>query len=141
MRKAIGAVIDDWHQAAAAADEERYFGHLSRDAVFMGTDASERWSRAAFRAYAKPHFDKGKAWSFKAIRRSIHIETSGLAWFDEDLATPNLGPARGSGVVRSEGIPPRWRIVHYNLSITIPNDRFGAVRKLLSKEPPKLRGR
>jgi hypothetical protein len=52
-----------------------------------------------------------------------------IAWFDEDLETQNLGPARGSGVVSwRDG---RWLIEQYVLSVTIPNERFRAVRELL----------
>ena len=51
------------------------------------------------------------------------------AWFEEDLETANLGPARGSGVlVRSDG---RWLIEQYVLSITVPNEKFKAVKELL----------
>lgn len=130
-REAIAAVLDDWHAAAADADETRYFGHMARDAVFLGTDATERWTRPEFRAYAHPHFERGDAWTFRSVRRAITLHPSGrLAWFDEDLETENLGPARGSGVLRLEpdGV---WRLVQYNLAITVPNDRFGAVRALL----------
>ena len=35
--KAISRVLDDWHAAASAADEQRYFGHFTPDAVFLGT--------------------------------------------------------------------------------------------------------
>lgn len=131
---AINGVIDDWHAAAKAADEARYFGHLTDDAVFLGTDATERWNKSAFREYAHPHFAKGKAWSFEAIRRDVVMSQDGrLAWFDEDLATPNLGPARGSGVLRKIGAV--WRIAHYNLSITVPNERFKDVKALLDGQP------
>ena len=86
------------------ADEARYFGHFAAGAVFLGTDATERWDAVAFRAYAHPHFARGKAWSFSAVRRAIILAPDGtVAWFDEDLATPNLGPARGSGVLVREG--------------------------------------
>jgi ketosteroid isomerase-like protein len=127
---AINAVVDGWHEAAARADEQRYFAHMSDDAVFMGTDASERWDKAAFQIYAHPHFAKGKAWSFRASRRAVMLSHDGsVAWFDEDLVTPNLGPARGSGVLRKQG--EDWRIVHYNLTITVPNERFKEVKTLL----------
>jgi ketosteroid isomerase-like protein/plastocyanin len=134
-KTAIGEVLDDWHAAAAAADEARYFAHLTEDAVFLGTDATERWNKAAFRQYAHPHFAKGKAWSFSAVRRAITVSADGrLAWFDEDLDTPNLGPARGSGVLRKEnGV---WRIAHYNLAITVPNDQFDAVKRALGTGQP-----
>lgn len=131
---AIHGVVDDWHAAAKAADEERYFGHLTDDAIFLGTDATERWNKRAFREYAHPHFAKGKAWSFEAVRRDVVVSQDGrIAWFDEDLATPNLGPTRGSGVLQKRG--GVWRIAHYNLSITVPNERFKDVKALLESEP------
>ncbi|WP_394847257.1 nuclear transport factor 2 family protein [Pendulispora brunnea] len=140
-RRAIGAMLDDWHDAAAKADEARYFGHFTNDAIFLGTDATERWDVAAFRAFAHPYFAKGKAWSFRATRRGITIATDGrTAWFDEDLHTGNLGPSRGSGVVvREEG---RWKIAHYDLSIPIPNERVKDIVERIAAPPPvKLRDR
>ena len=117
---AVGAVLDDWHAAAAAADEPRYFKHFAPDAVFLGTDGSERWTVEEFRRYAHPYFAKGRAWTFKPAGRHVLISRDGaVAWFDEALDTPNLGPARGSGVlVRIKGA---WKIAHYNLSVPIPN--------------------
>ena len=117
---AIAAALDDFHLAAAQADEARYFGHLDEDAVFLGTDATERWTKAQFQAYAHPYFAKGKAWSFKATRRAITLAPDGrMAWFDEDLATPNLGPCRGSGVLLLRD--GAWKIEQYNLAFTVPN--------------------
>jgi ketosteroid isomerase-like protein len=124
----VAAAIDDWHQAAAAADEQRYFGHFAPDGVFMGTDATERWTVAQFRVWAKPHFDKKKAWNFKAHDRHVAFSADGAtAWFDELLDTPNLGPCRGSGVVVKIGND--WKIAQYNLSIPIPNALADAVVK------------
>jgi uncharacterized protein (TIGR02246 family) len=118
---AVNAVLDDWHKAAAQADEARYFSHFTPDAVYLGTDASERWTRDEFRAWARPHFAKGKAWSFTAVSRHVSFSKDGaVAWFDEALATPNMGPARGSGVLVKDG--EAWKIAQYNLSIPIPND-------------------
>jgi ketosteroid isomerase-like protein len=125
--KAVNAVLDDWHAAAAKADEARYFGHLTADSIFMGTDATERWDKAAFQAFAHPYFAKGKAWSFKAVRRAVMFSPDGAtAWFDEDLDTPNMGPCRGTGVLsRQEG---RWKIRHYNLTVPIPNALMNEVK-------------
>jgi len=128
----IARVLDDWHLAASKADEAGYFKHLSDDSIFLGTDATERWDKKAFQSFAHPHFAKGKAWSFAASRRAIMLSGDGkLAWFDEDLKTQNLGPARGSGVLRLE--KGTWQIVHYNLTITVPNDKFAKVKKLLEE--------
>jgi uncharacterized protein (TIGR02246 family) len=119
--KAVETVLDGWHAAAAAADETRYFDRFAPDGVFLGTDATERWTVEEFRRYAHPHFAKGKAWSFRAVSRHVTFSENGaVAWFDEALDTPNLGPARGSGVlVRIAG---EWKIAQYNLSIPIPNE-------------------
>jgi SnoaL-like domain len=128
----IGRALDDFHAAAAAADEDRYFAHFTRNAIFLGTDATERWSVVAFRAFAHPFFARGKAWSFRPVRRSITVIDGGAAaFFDEELATPNLGPARGSGVLISEG--GAWKIAQYNLAITVPNEKMASVRELLER--------
>ena len=125
----ISRVLDDWHDAAAKADEERYFGHFTTGAVFLGTDANERWTLPEFRAYAHPHFAKGKAWSFRSIRRDVAF-SGDIAWFDEDLDTPNLGPARGSGVLVRDA-KGEWKIAEYNLSVPIPNDKMKDVKALI----------
>ncbi|MDP2877458.1 MAG: nuclear transport factor 2 family protein [Holophaga sp.] len=124
---AVSAVLDDWHLAAAQADEARYFGHLREGAVFLGTDATERWTKVEFQVWAHPFFKRGKAWAFKAKKRSIAFSVDGKsAWFDEDLDTPNLGPARGSGILVQE--QDRWRIAQYNLSVPIPNPLMDRVK-------------
>ncbi len=125
----IGAVLDDWHAAAAASDEARYFDHFTEDGIFLGTDATERWDVAAFREFAHPHFEEGNGWAFTVVRRDIIVDGD-RAWFDEDLASEHLGPLRGSGVLRWDG--ERWRIAHYNLTLTIPNERVGAVRAAIA---------
>ena len=113
----VAAVLDDWH---AAADEARYFAHFTRDAVFLGTDGTERWTRDAFKAWAHPFFARKKAWSFKSVTRHVAFSKDGqVAWFDEALDTPNMGPCRGSGVLVRYG--SKWWIAQYNLSIPIPN--------------------
>jgi ketosteroid isomerase-like protein len=117
----VNTVLDDWHEAAAAADFNRYFNHFSGDsAIFMGTDATERWTVTEFKAYAKPYFDDSDAWNFTPVQRHVYISDAGeTAWFDEKLGTPNLGPARGTGVLIHQDTT--WKIAHYNLSIPIPN--------------------
>jgi ketosteroid isomerase-like protein len=129
----VSRVLDDWHDAASKADEERYFSHFAASGVFMGTDATERWTVPQFRAYAHPHFAKGKAWNFAPTRRAVEMRGD-VAWFDEDLATPNLGPARGSGVLVWEA--DRWKIAHYNLTITVPNERMKEIKTLLEQPAP-----
>ena len=116
----MNRVVDDWHKAAAQADEGRYFGHMTADSVFLGTDATERWDYAAFRAFAHPYFAKGTAWTFTPRNRHVMIDPDGdTAWFDEALDSASYGECRGTGVLRREN--GAWKIAHYNLTIPIPN--------------------
>tara|TARA_R110002167_G_scaffold163242_7_gene359979 strand:+ start:1116 stop:1601 length:486 start_codon:yes stop_codon:yes gene_type:complete len=116
----IRTVLDAWHQAASDADFDVYFGLMTKDAVFIGTDATENWDRSAFRSYAKPHFDQGKAWHFTALQRHVYLNgTNDIAWFDELLDT-QMKLCRGSGVVKK--VAGQWKIAHYVLSIAVPNE-------------------
>jgi uncharacterized protein (TIGR02246 family) len=126
--RAVGAVLDAWHAAADAADEEKYFSYFAPDAVFLGTDANERWTRDEFRRFAHPYFAKGKGWSLKSVARWVTLAPDRkVAWFDEALATPHLGPCRGSGVLVATSAG--WKIAQYNLSIPIPNDLVEEFKK------------
>ncbi len=130
--RAVARELDDFHDAAAHADEGRYFAHFAPDAVFLGTDATERWDVAAFRAYAHPHFASGHGWTYHPQRRAIVFAPGGsVAWFDEDLMGERTGPTRGSGVLVASG--GRWLIAQYNLTFTIPNERFDDLRKMLGQ--------
>lgn len=128
IKKEIAKTLNYWHKAAADADFETYFSYLTDDAIYIGTDASENWEIEAFKAYAKPHFDKGKAWTFEVLERNIYLaENRQVAWFDELLQT-QMGLCRGSGVlVKNEGA---WKIKHFVLSMTIPNDAASEVTQL-----------
>lgn len=125
-KSTITHILNDWHQAASEADFDRYFGYLSDESIFMGTDETEYWNKSEFETFAKPYFDKGKAWDFKVVSRNLYLSNDGkMAWFDEVLDTPNLGPSRGSGVLSKNS--DIWKIEHYNLSIPIPNDIVGDI--------------
>jgi SnoaL-like domain len=129
----IAAVLDTMHKAASEAKEDAYFAVFTKDAVFLGTDATERWTRDEFRKWAHPHFEKGKGWSFKATKRNVFFSKDGAtAWFDEELDTPNLGPARGTGVLALEG--KEWKVAQYNLSVPIPNEIFDKVKKQIEEQ-------
>ena len=128
IKKSINQVVDQWHQAAAEANFEAYFDLMTSDGVFIGTDATENWQNDAFRRFSKPYFDKGKAWSFSALERNVYIsKDKKTAWFDELLDT-QMKLCRGSGVLRFEN--NQWKIAHYVLSITIPNENVKAVIEL-----------
>jgi ketosteroid isomerase-like protein len=124
-KTAINSVLDAWHEAAADAKFDAYFSKMTDDAIFIGTDATENWQNAEFKAFSKPYFDKGKAWSFTALERNIFVSEYGdMAWFDELLDT-QMELCRGSGVVKKVG--DEWKIVHYVLSIAVPNDNVKEV--------------
>ena len=126
-KEQINLILDNWHKAAANANFNDYFNILTDDAIYIGTDAAEHWNKTAFEAFAKPYFDKGKAWSFTALERHIYFSPDGkMAWFDELLNT-QMKICRGSGVLVR--VKNSWKIKHYVLSMTIPNDNTNEVVK------------
>jgi hypothetical protein len=117
---AIHKFIDNWHLAATNANAKDYFGAIADKGIFIGTDATERWNKQQFFAFAKPYFDKGKAWDFKAYDRTVHVSNDGrFVWFSE-LLTTWMGVCRGSGIL--EKTSNGWKIQQYHLSVTVPND-------------------
>jgi ketosteroid isomerase-like protein len=129
-KQKINLVLDQWHKAAAEAKFDTYFNLMTNDAVFIGTDATENWNKQQFQVFAKPFFDRGKAWNFTAVERHIFFDKSGkTAWFDELLST-QMKICRGSGVLVKVGND--WKIQHYVLSMTIPNDNSNEVVKIKS---------
>ena len=127
----IDQVLDSWHQAAADARFQDYFNKMAEGAVFVGTDASEHWNKEEFMSFSKPYFDRGKAWAFTPLQRHVYFGKKGeVAWFDELLDTW-MQLCRGSGVLVKEDRV--WKIAHYVLSLTIPNETVdGAIE--LKKE-------
>jgi pimeloyl-ACP methyl ester carboxylesterase len=124
--RAVAAVLDEFHRAASAADVERYFAQLAPDAVFVGTDASERWSAARFWTYVEPYFRQGKGWTYTPHERHVSLARDRqTAWFDEQLTNAKYGEVRGSGVLRKLG--SRWRIAQYVLSFAVPNEASAEV--------------
>lgn len=118
--KEIHQFLDNWHLAASTANSAAFFESMGDECVYIGTDASERWSKAEFVGFAKPFFDKGKAWDFKAYDRNLHVTKGGkVVWFSE-LLTTWMGVCRGSGVL--EKTKKGWKIQQYHLSVTVPNE-------------------
>jgi len=134
----INHLVDKWHKAAAEVNAEAFFGFMSDDCIYIGTDASERWDKKEFYQFAKPYFDNGKAWDFNPEERNVYSSENGeFVWFEELLDTW-MGPCRGSGVLKktSDG----WKICHYHLSIAVPNekiDQYLELIKVKKQEKPK----
>jgi ketosteroid isomerase-like protein len=137
----IDALLTAWHKAAATADAGTYFGSMAPDAVFLGTDVTERWTKEEFETWAAPLFKGTSAWVYSAVRRNISLSADGnTAWFDEDLASKSYWPCRGSGAL--EKIDGAWKIRLYNMAFTIPNSAVPEIRPAVMKafaDPGKQR--
>ena len=130
--QAVGYALDQLHDAASKADGERYFNLFAPDAVFLGTDATERWSIEQFQAYAKPFFDAGTGWTYHMRKRNIFIDSdANTAWFDEVLHNDKYGKCRGTGVLVK--LHDGWKIAQYNLMFPIPNDIALDVIKMIKE--------
>ncbi len=125
----LNQLLDAWHRAAATADAAVYFGSIQAGGIYIGTDATELWTKEEFEDWSKKYFERSKAWDFTASDRNIYLAENGrFAWFDELLDTW-MGPCRASGVLSyldGQG----WKISHYQLSVTIPNEKIKAFIEL-----------
>ena len=122
----VAVFLDTRHDDAAHANLS-YFDKMAQDGVYIGTDKSERWARDDFKAWAKPYFDRKKAWEFHAFNRHIaYTEDRSLIWFDEQLHT-QMGICQASGVIRNT--KDGFKIEHYQLSLTVPNDLVDHIQK------------
>lgn len=126
--KTLNQLLDAWHLDATKADFNAYFGKTDASFVFLGTAPGERWNKQQFMDFSFPYFQKGKAWDFKASNRMWQFSSdSTMAWFDEDLDTWMKG-CRGSGIIRYDGL--EWKIVYYNLTVLIENEKIKEFIKL-----------
>ena len=114
----IETLLNGLHQDAHEGNFDSYFDRYSSDAIFLGTDKTERWTIKEFKSYAKPAFADGHGWTYKVIERNW--EGNGdTRWFDEILFNEKLGHCRGTGVVQL--INNEWKIAHYALTMLVPN--------------------
>jgi ketosteroid isomerase-like protein len=120
-RTAVDAVLDAFHAAAAAADEEPYLATLADSMVFLGTAPGERWQASAWREFVHSYFSRGKGWTYVPSARSVELADDGLtAWFDEMVDNEHYGACRGTGVLRRQA--EGWKIQQYNLTIPVPDE-------------------
>jgi hypothetical protein len=137
LAKQVNAFVDSWHDDAAHA-RMAYFDKMAPDGVYIGTDRGELWQRDAFKAWAKRFFDRGSAWSFHATRRNVYASEDGKTiWFDELLDTPNMGHCMASGVIRKT--VKGFEILHYQLSMAVPNEVAGQVTSLVKAAEEKAK--
>ena len=142
VKSEINLVLDNWHKAAAEANFNNYFNVMTEDAIYIGTDPTENWNKQEFIKFSKPYFDRGRAWNFTALERNVYFSSDmKTVWFDELLNT-QMKICRGSGVLVLDE-KGNWKIKHYVLSMTIPNDNTNEVVKTKSliedKEIEKLK--
>jgi ketosteroid isomerase-like protein len=129
----VGQTLDRFHQAAAEANSDDYFKLFAEQAVFLGTDGSERWTKEEFKQFVIPHFSKGNGWLYKSTQRNVSfVEGTDLAFFDELLFNDNYGQCRGTGVLIK--INNHWKILQYNLSIPVPNELSANIVDLIQGE-------
>jgi hypothetical protein len=127
-------LLDGLHQDAHEGNFQSYFERYTSDAVFLGTDKSERWSIEEFKGYAEPAFADGHGWTYEVVERNWEGDGQTL-WFDEILFNEKLGHCRGTGVV--EWVKDEWKIAHYALTMLVPNEIAADVGSQ-TKEADKL---
>jgi len=131
QKKEVDQFITEWHDAAARADSEAYFSAIDNEGIYIGTDATEYWTKQKFYDWSRKYFEAGKAWSFTGKDRHIYFSKNGkTAWFDE-VVDNGTAEWRGSGVlIKKKGA---WKIMQYILSVPIPNGIYKKVESIIKE--------
>lgn len=130
--KKVNEVLTNWHSAASKAKFDDYFNLMDEESVFIGTAPGERWTKKEFMAFSKPHFDKGKAWDFKLVKRNVYFSKDNkTAWFDEVLDTW-MKDCSGSGVLKK--VKGKWKIAFYDLHVLMENEKMTEFLELRNKK-------
>jgi ketosteroid isomerase-like protein len=131
ISNSLNELMNKWHQDVATFQFEAYFDFMTSDFIFLGTDPTERWTKAEFEKFCQPHFEKKSTWDFKTNWRNWYMnEREDIAWFEESLDTW-MEECRGTGVLKKEN--GAWKIAHYNLTVLIENDKTDKFIKLRKK--------
>ena len=128
QKHTINQLINQWHQNAASANLREYVDFMDHDCIYIGTDATEKWSKDEFRSFCKPYFEQKRTWNFKSLDRALTINGNNTAWFYEILET-HMGTCRGSGILVFKN--QEWKLKQYVLSLAIPNENMSEVKKVI----------
>ena len=80
----------------------------------------------------------GSGWSYRSVERNLSFAPDGnVAWFDEVVFSETNGRFRGTGVLLKE--KDQWKIAHYVLSLTIPNETVDGAIELKKERDSVLR--
>jgi len=133
VKKQVSDFIDSWHASAANNDQESYFNAIDENGIYIGTDSTEVWTKEEFYDWSTPYFQEQKGWSFEKTSRNIYFSDDwNMAWFDE-LLDFGKGTLRGSGVLVKRG--DDWKIIHYVLSVPVPNEKYQEVIRVIETKP------
>jgi hypothetical protein len=138
LKRQVEDFLNEWHDDAAHA-RQAFFDKIARDGVYIGTDKTELWRHDEFKLWAKRFFERKSAWTFKPLKRNVYASgDTSIIWFDEQLDT-QMGVCQASGVIRKAAAG--FEIVHYQLSMAVPNEVGGKVTKLIKDFEAKAPGR
>ena len=73
-KQEINNVLDNLHKYASEANGDEYIKLFNKNAVFHGTDLTERWTIEEFKEYALKRFESGTGWTYEAIERNIFVQ-------------------------------------------------------------------
>jgi hypothetical protein len=130
----VNAFVDGWHDDAAHT-RPAYFDKIAPQGIYIGTDKSEIWTRDQFKAWARPFWERKKAWAFTAQKRNVYYSPDRrYVWLDEQLTT-QMGTCQASGVLRNTG--DGFLVEHYQLSMAVPNALNAGIAKAIAEYESK----
>ena len=120
-------ILNQLHQDASQGNWDSYFSLYDQQAIFLGTDANERWDMQQFEGYARPT----DGWHYEVTSREL-LRFNNTIVFDELLESASYGLCRGTGALQLTD--NGWKIIQYHLSIAVPNENAKAVAEIIGAD-------
>ena len=129
--KLKGCNLSSVEPVAAIGDSVGFFSRMTEDALYLGTDETERWTRTTMGKDLGKFFNGKKAWHFIAYNRIYTaLDDKNTILFDESLKTW-MGPCKSTGMLRK--VKGKWLISYYNLNVAVSNAVVKDYLKLLKE--------
>lgn len=138
----VEELLNVFHNAAARADFNTYFGCFHPQGRFLGSDKTENWTMSEFAKYVEPLVEQAAGWAYEPLpdsRTINYFNDCTLAIFDELMYQESLSATfRGSGSLLRDTTSGCWLLLSYHLTIPIPNEIATDVCRMITKEEKRV---
>lgn len=131
--QAVEAADKQFDESFAAKNMAAMFAPVADDCIFYGTDPTERWDVASFKAMIEPQMKNGMP-SMNVLSREVSFLAKGSVAVVVKKINWVIFKTELREVVVYEKQKDGWKMKTFNLSLTIPNQKTKALNELMASK-------